>query len=290
MTSNTTGSLSDYLLLSKLPVMIPVSLTGFTGYFLCHPVFSLSLLLVSLGILLTAIAASALNQVQEVSTDSLMMRTKNRPLAAGRMSRKAAIVFSVICLFAGTVLIYFAGTPLAAVFALFTIFWYNLIYTGLKKKTAFAVVPGALTGALPPLIGWTAAGCHPADKTIIFIEFLFFMGQIPHFWLLIVRYGDEYASAGMPSLTRLFRGVQIKRLSFIWTLSTVIAAQFLGMFGILHSSVSRIIILASSLILIILFTGLLRDRQGSSEVRKYSLALNIFFLVVMIVLISDRLI
>ena len=65
------------------------------------------------------------------------------------------------------------------------------------------MVPGAVTGALPPLIGWVAAGGGVWDKSIIFLEFLFFTGQIPHFWLLILKYGEEYKKAGFPSLTNI---------------------------------------------------------------------------------------
>ncbi|MBK8884580.1 MAG: UbiA family prenyltransferase [Bacteroidales bacterium] len=141
----------------------------------------------------------------------------------------------LICLISGTVILFTAGNLKAAIIGLVTIFWYNIIYTYSKRITAFAVVPGAITGALPPLIGWVAAGGGEWDKTIIFLEFLFFTGQIPHFWLMILKYGEEYKNAGMPSLTSVFNPVQINRLTFIWTVSSVAAALLLCYFGIINN-------------------------------------------------------
>jgi protoheme IX farnesyltransferase len=181
----------NYLQISKLTIMLPVSLTGFTGYFIFNPHFSIRLLLVSLGILLMAVAASTLNQIQEAGLDSRMQRTHDRPIPSGRIKLKHAIIFFVCTIIGGTVIVYSAGNLIAALTGLLTILWYNGIYTYLKRITAFAVVPGAVTGALPPLIGWLAAGGGIWDKPIIFLGFLLFMGQIPHFWLLILKYGEN---------------------------------------------------------------------------------------------------
>ena len=85
MKNNSGNKLKDYLELSKLKIMIPVSLTGFTGYFIFNPHLSLNILLVSTGILLMAISASVLNQIQEVELDRKMKRTHDRPIPAGRI-------------------------------------------------------------------------------------------------------------------------------------------------------------------------------------------------------------
>ena len=196
--------LKDYLELSKLKIMIPVCLTGFTGYFAFNPHFSSKIIFTSLGILFMAVSASVLNQIQEVEIDKKMDRTRFRPLPSKRINLKNAILFSLVNLIAGILLIYFAGNIKAVLIGLITILWYNGIYTYSKRITAFAVVPGAITGALPPLIGWVAAGGGLWDKPIIFIGFLIFTGQVPHFWLLILKYGEEYKAAGIPNLTDIF--------------------------------------------------------------------------------------
>jgi protoheme IX farnesyltransferase len=290
MKNNSETIIRNYLQLSKLTIMLPVSLSGFTGYFIFNPHFSIKLILVSIGILLMAISASALNQIQEATLDSKMERTLNRPIPDGRIKINNAIIFTICTLFAGTYIIYSSGNLLAALIGLFTGLWYNVIYTYLKRITAFAVFPGAITGALPPLIGWIAAGGGILDKPVIFIEFLFFTGQIPHFWLLIVRYGEEYNKAGIPALTNVLSKDQINRLTFTWVLTSVIAAMFLCYFEIIRSGLVIGILLAASVFLIWKFSALVKSGALNKNYTKYSTLLDLYFLLVLILLISDRII
>jgi protoheme IX farnesyltransferase len=290
MNSNPGKRIRDYLQLSKLAIMLPVSLTGFTGYFIFNPHISINTILVSFGILLMAISASTLNQIQEVGPDCKMLRTQDRPIPAGRISLDNAIVFFLCNLFAGMVIIFYSGNLKAALIGLFTIFWYNGIYTYSKRITAFAVFPGAVTGALPPLIGWVAAGGGMWDKPIIFVEFLFFTGQIPHFWLLILKYGEEYNKAGIPNLTDIFSREQINRLTFTWILTSVIAALFLCYFEVIRNGLLIGILLIASAFLIWKFSALIKREAGAKPVKKYSILLDLYFLLVLLLLISDRII
>jgi protoheme IX farnesyltransferase len=270
--------------------MIPVSLTGFTGYFIFDPHITLNLITVTIGILLMAVSASVLNQLQEAGLDLKMNRTHKRPIPARNITKSGAILFFLANLFAGTALIYSAGGFRAAVIGLITLVWYNGIYTFSKRLSAFAVVPGAVTGALPPLIGWVAAGGGLWDKPIIFLEFLFFIGQIPHFWLLILRYGEEYKNAGIPSLTNILGRDQINRLTFTWVVSSVIAALFLCFFEIIRTRLLVGILLVASFYLIWNFSDLLKNQVDAANSRKYSILLDSYFLLVIILLISDRII
>jgi len=290
MKNNSGNKLKYYLELSKLKIMIPVSLTGFTGYFIFDPHFSVKILLISFGILLLAISASVLNQIQEVELDSKMNRTQNRPLPAQKITLQQAILFFLCNLFAGTAIIYSAGNLKAALIGLITILWYNGIYTYSKRITAFAVVPGAITGALPPLIGWVAAGGGEWDKPIIFLEFLFFTGQIHHFWLLILKYGEEYKKAGIPSLTDIFKRTQINRLTFTWVVSSVIAAMFLCYFEIIQTGPIIGILLIASLFMIWQFSDLIKIGVNMNNYSRYSILLDSYFLLVILLLISDRII
>jgi len=288
MTSKISNKLKDWLELAKLKIMIPVSLTGFTGYFAFDPHFSSRIFLLSFGILLMAVSASVLNQIQEVKPDGMMIRTCNRPLPARRISLTSALLFFFFNLIAGVTVIFYTGNINAVIIGLFTIFWYNVIYTYFKRITAFAVVPGAITGALPPLIGWVAAGGGIWEKPIVFIEFLIFIGQIPHFWLLILKYGEEYKQAGFPSLTNIFNTAQIKWLTFVWVISSVAAALFLCYFEIIHNTIIIVILVLISIYVIWQFLDLLKIRASENNYRKYSIVLDLYFLLVLLLLISDK--
>jgi heme o synthase len=288
--NNSGNKLLYYLKLSKLKIMLPVSLTGFTGYFIFNPHLSFNIFLVSLGILLLAVAASVLNQIQEADLDSKMSRTMDRPIPARKILLKHAILFLLFNLLSGFFVIYIFGNFKAALIGLITILWYNVIYTYLKRITAFAVVPGSVTGALPLLIGWVAAGGGIWDRTIVLLEFLFFFGQIPHFWILIMRYGDEYKNAGIPSLTDLFNRFQISRLTFAWVVSSVIAVLLLCYFEIIQSSLIIGILIIASLYLVWEFTGLLKTGENNKNFLRYSTLLNSYFLLIIMLLITDRII
>ena len=108
--------------------------------------------------------------------------------------------------------------------------------------TAFAVVPGSLVGALPPFIGWFAGGGELFNERIMWVAMFFFIGQIPHFWLLLLMFGKEYALAGFPSLNAVFNDNQIKRLSYTWILATI-ASAFIVVLTVLHGSVAVVFLL-----------------------------------------------
>jgi heme o synthase len=290
MKNNFKNIFKDYLELSKLKIMLPVSLTGFTGYFIFDPHFSFKIILVSTGILLMAISSSVLNQIQEKDLDSKMNRTRNRPVPSGKILTKHALFFFLCSLFAGIVIIYFAGNDRAVVIGLITIIWYNAIYTNLKKITLFAIVPGAVAGALPPLIGWVAAGGGALEMPIIFLVFLLFILQIPHFCLLIMKYSEDYKTAGIPSFITVFNQNQIHRLTFTWVITSVAAAIFLCYFEIIRNKpLGGILIIASSL-LVWQFVDLARNRKNKENYSRYSILLNSYFLLLMALLISDRII
>lgn len=284
------GTVINYLELSKPKIMIPVSLTGFTGYFIYDQHITLNILLVTAGIFFLAVSASVLNQVQEIRQDRLMERTRNRPLPSGRISKRNALVFFMISLLAGSALVYAGGNVTALLIGILTILWYNGVYTIAKKFTAFAVVPGAITGALPPLIGWVAAGGSPWDKIIVFVEFLFFIGQVPHFWLIILKYSEEYELAGFPSITGKMTKSQIGRLIFSWILVSALAAIFLFTFEIIGNPIIILALFTATITLVLLFRDLVKGGEMNSENKKYPVILNIYYLLIILLLISDRII
>ncbi len=152
------------------------------------------------GTALVAAGASALNQLLERNTDAQMRRTENRPLPAGRLQPTEVLVFGVVLGIAGVA--YLAITlhqPLAAVVAAFTFVCYVFLYTPLKRVTTLNTLVGAVPGALPPVIGWTAVR-GSVDVEIFALFLIVFLWQVPHFLAIAWIYRDEYARAGLHML------------------------------------------------------------------------------------------
>ena len=275
--------------LGKVRISIAVAFTTFTGYILSHGEFDRGFVLPFTGIFLMACGASALNQVQEADTDKIMKRTAGRPLPSGRISKIGAFIIALSYFISGCIVLYFGPGLLTLLVGISTFVWYNLIYTPLKRVTAFAAVPGSMVGALPPLAGWVAGGGSLTDPGALAIGFFFFMGQIPHFWLLLLKLGKQYESAKLPSLTQLFTDEQIKRLTFVWIAATAISALALPMFGLQDKVWSIVLILVLSASLIIIFIPLL-NRKKPFNVGKSFVLINVYYLFIMFVMIADRLI
>lgn len=151
---------------------------------------------VLVGTALLAAGASVLNQYQERHLDALMERTRRRPLPAGRVSPATALRVGVLLSLAGLLVLMGGTTPLAALLGALTIAIYLGVYTPLKTRTTFNTLVGAVAGALPPLIGWSAATgqLESAAWSLFFIQFLW---QFPHFWSIAWLYREDYTRAGM---------------------------------------------------------------------------------------------
>jgi len=282
--------LNTLLELSKVRITFAVSLTTITGYVLASGRFDAGLILPTLGIFLLACGSSALNHYQEKDKDAQMERTKNRPIPSGQISPTGAILWAMLLSVTGSLLIYFGSGMLALQLAILALIWYNFIYTPLKKKTAFAVVPGSVIGALPPLVGWVAGGGSLADSRALIIAFFFFIWQVPHFWLLLLKYGKEYEKAGYPSLTSIYSEKQIKYTTFIWTMATGVTALMLPVFGIVNSVGFSIATLIASGWLMVQFIRLLKQNDETFKPGVYFMKINYFVLFMIVFLSVDSLI
>jgi len=151
------------------------------------------------GTALVAAGSAVLNQLYERDTDALMRRTRQRPLPDGRISNLDALIFGTALSLAGVVTLAVRANLLAAGLALATLIIYLLVYTPMKRQTPLSTVVGAVPGALPPLIGWTAArGTIDAGGLSLFA--IVFLWQIPHFMAIAWMYRDDYSKAGFPML------------------------------------------------------------------------------------------
>ena len=152
-----------------------------------------------LGTGLVAGGASTFNQVAERDLDALMRRTRRRPLPDQRLQPLEGVLFGTAMTLAGLLLIVAASNVVAAAVALATLLCYVVIYTPLKRRSSFSTVVGAIPGALPPIIGWSAVtGTMPAQAWTLFG--IMFLWQLPHFLAIAWMYREDYARAGFPML------------------------------------------------------------------------------------------
>lgn len=277
-----------YLKLGKFTISIPVALTGFLGYFLFKPVLDSGAVLSILGILTLSMGSSALNQIQERHIDARMKRTSGRPIPAGIINVPQAVIFAILMAVTGTVLLTLTGSLMAAAIGLFTLVWYNLVYTPLKRVTAFAVLPGALIGALPPIIGWTAAGGDPLQMEIIFVAFFLFVGQMPHFWLLLLKIGNQYQEAGLPVITSLLEPRQIRNLSFVWIAATGVIVLMLPVTPIIHNRVISLVLVLATIVFIFRMFQLTFRGELLEHWKMAFITVNLFYLAIILTLIADR--
>lgn len=151
------------------------------------------------GLTLTSSAAAALNQVLEIELDKRMERTRRRPLPSGRISRRAATVFTVVTGGVGVLWLTLFLDPLTGWLSVVMVVWYCFIYTPLKRVTALNTLIGAVPGALPLLIGYAAAG-NGLDATAGVLFLILFLWQLPHFFAIAWLYREDYKRGGMRML------------------------------------------------------------------------------------------
>jgi heme o synthase len=199
-----TSLLTDFSQLFKLRVTSLVVMTAWTGYFMGaaksgESSLSLGLLQALLGIGLTSAGASALNEAMERSVDARMARTKHRPLPAGRMRLRTGFAAGILASLAGSLYLAVATNVLTGVMALATVAAYLGLYTPLKKISPVSTLVGAFPGAMPPLLGWTAArGKLEIEGLILFT--IVFVWQFPHFQAIAWLYREDYAAGGIKML------------------------------------------------------------------------------------------
>ncbi|MCS6829384.1 MAG: heme o synthase [Armatimonadota bacterium] len=182
--------------LSKPRVTLLVWLSALAAMWLPGKPVSLSLFLITAaGVWLVVASANGWNQVLEWRCDARMRRTARRPIPSGRLSPLEAAVVSTIWGTAGVLLLWYGVNPLTSLLGTFALLVYVLVYTPSKRHTAWCTVIGAVPGAIPPVMGWTAAGGQMNWQALLLFA-VQFLWQFPHFWAIAWKYRQEYREAG----------------------------------------------------------------------------------------------
>ena len=194
---------SDFAELVKARLTLLVLLTTAVGYYLgaTGPINFPGLFHAVFGTALAAAGAAALNQWWERRLDALMHRTRSRPIPAGRMAPRDALLLGCMLSVAGIVYLNLSCNSLSALLAAATIFIYIFAYTPLKRVSTFNTLIGAIPGALPPVVGWAAATGRAEIGAWSLFAILFFW-QMPHFFAIAWMYREDYARAGFEMISK----------------------------------------------------------------------------------------
>lgn len=217
---------SDLMELTKARLSLLSLLTALVGFLIgwSGPMDYLLLTATVIGTALCAAGAGALNQWWERDFDALMKRTSDRPVPAGRMLARDALLFGLIFCLAGLAILWIFTNIRAAFLAFATIGIYVIVYTPLKRMTTLNTLVGAIPGALPPLIGWVAArGVYQLEGSLLFMILWFW--QMPHFLAIAWMYREEYAGAGYVMLSnRDDKGYVTSRQAFLYSLCLLVVS------------------------------------------------------------------
>lgn len=235
-------NLSSYINLCKPKIVALLTVTALIGMLLSVNFYTnltnvFNGLASLVGFALLAAASAALNQIFDRETDKNMSRTKSRPLAAGNISLTEALTFTAILLFIGSSLMLYFSNLLTLMITTFGFIFYSLIYTiYLKWATPQNIVIGGLSGALPPLIGWTAVSNEISLMPLILV-LIIFLWTPPHFWPLAIDRMEEYKKEGVPMMP-IAKGVtRTKKEMVVYAvllLAASLAPYIYGLAGIFY--------------------------------------------------------
>lgn len=238
--------LADLFTLCKPKVVFVMLITSWVGMFFAKPrdIDWPAVFFATLGIALTGGAAAVINHLVDRKIDAQMLRTQLRPLAAGRLSASAALIFAAILGLFGIGSLFILVNPLSAFLTFLTLIGYAVLYTILlKRRTPQNIVIGGVAGAMPPLLGWAAISnsIHPHALILVLIIFVW---TPPHFWSLSIYRYDDYLKANIPMLP-VTHGIPYTKVSILlYTLLLLIISVFpfiVGMSGWLYFGAALIL-------------------------------------------------
>lgn len=227
---------ADWMELAKVRLTAMVVITTGVGFILgsAGHITWLTLLYTVMGTWMLAGSAAAINEILEIEPDSRMNRTKNRPLPTHRMSVAAAWLLAGIAAITGTAMLLFLVNLLTALLGLLNLGIYAFVYTPLKRRTSLNTLVGAVCGAIPPMMGFTAATGHITVPALL-LGTLLFVWQIPHFLSLAWMYREEYRRAGFKMLPLVENGGMLTcRMILAYSLALIpitLAVALLGITG-----------------------------------------------------------
>ena len=276
-------NLNSYINLCKPKIVALLTITALIGMLLSVNFYTNLTNVVNglaslVGFALLASASAALNQIFDRETDKNMSRTKSRPLAAGNISLTEALTFTAILLFVGSSLMLYFSNLLTLMITTFGFIFYSLIYTiYLKWATPQNIVIGGLSGALPPLIGWTAVSNEISLMPLILV-LIIFLWTPPHFWPLAIDRMEEYKKEGVPMMPIAKGVIRTKKEMVVYAvllLAASLTPYIYGLAGIFY------LVTTTALNLYFIFLCLIylndKDNQLSMKIFNFSVKYMLLF-------------
>jgi heme o synthase len=224
---------ADYLAISKPRILLLLLIVAWAAMFVAAdglPSWK-AFLAVTLGGTFSTAASGAFNNVIEKGRDARMVRTANRPVAAGRITRTSALVYAGVMAVLSFASLWVPGYPVAAWLTLGAIAYYVVVYTALlKPTTAQNIVIGGLAGSFPAVIGWAAQTgglAMPAAAPALVLGALVFVWTPAHFWSLALLYKDDYAAAEYPMMPNVRGEASTRRQIFVYAVATLLTSLLL---------------------------------------------------------------
>jgi len=259
------AALRPWMQLIKVPLCLPIACSAGFGFILHTPTLTPALGAVLVGVLFLACGAAGFNSLQEASADRLLIRTRNRPLVTGRLTERGAALFSFLLVLLGCLaLLLSAGNGQPLLLGLAALVLYNGVYTPFKEISVFALFPGGLAGAIPPLIGWNASGGLLDDSRAGLLLALFFLWQIPHFCMILLYHQEDYRSTHQPTLIRLLPEQSLKRITLVWILAFSAVALSLPLYPDLLNTGSRLTIVLMAGVMVALCLPLFLNKNTAN--------------------------
>ena len=270
-----------------------VSLSALLGYVCKTSTISPQAFIVFASILLLAAGCATLNNIQDRHSDKNLERTKNRPLASNKIALSTAFSQALILMTIGLAGLKMGPPNNNALYsAIIAVVLYNGIYTPLKKKSILAIIPGAVCGMLPPLIGWQFAGAGIISADIILLMVIFGIWQLPHFWLLLLRYKQDYQHRAPINMLSIFTSKQLSRIIFCWVSAFATLVLFVPLFNIVQAPFSIWLLAANAVTLIGSFSYCLFFPGNNKDTRhpRLFIQLNISLFLLIATTLADRLV
>lgn len=202
--------------LAKLALSAFIALTTLFGAILAAGLPTWEMLPLVAGVFFVTTGGATLNSWQERRLDGTMRRTSRRPLPSGQLSSAFAMRMAIILISGGLLLLAWWSGPTVLMLTLAAVLVYNGLYTPLKQRTSLAIIPGMVSGALPPYIGWLGGGGEASDFPGLLLLALLVLWQVPHFHLILLENQDDYRQSTLPHLLGILSESRLRRLFVPW--------------------------------------------------------------------------